>query len=218
MARHRAASSRWSPSPARTPSTALWVPMQDPDLGTRPASSSTSTATFRPIRRHLSKPHYDLAAEFGGYIPGLRTRSSSSAPSILPLIRTFGHREPIFLIPAEGSSTARVFTAQTTLSWAGKLTYNPFSKLQVELASFGDPSGHNVAPFTLSTANILPRRAAISGARAIRWGASTTPSRRLGSPMRRTPTIMIISLRVRRKMCTRFRISRRSYCRIPAPR
>lgn len=122
----------------------------------------------------LASPHYDLAAEFGGYVPSFRNKMfffGAFNPSLdqniniaNPNFKVLGNTPPVVTHGPFAYST-------TTLSWAGKLTYSPSDKLQVELASFGDPSRHNVDPSTLSTGNI---RSSLS---SYQWGSRDSLAR-----------------------------------------
>jgi len=107
-------------------------------------------------RATLSSPHYDLAVEFGGYVPRFKDKIfffGAFNPSLDQDIRI---ADPFFANVAGGASIVQhgpYAYSQTTLSWAGKLTYLVNSKLQIELASFGDPSKHNQVPDSLATTN-----------------------------------------------------------------
>ncbi len=100
-----------------------------------------------------STPHYDLAAEFGGYIPHFRDKIfffGAFNPSLDQSIAEANPNYPYAPIIAHGP-----FAYSTTaISWAGKLTFQLSPKFQFEAASFGDPSRHNSVPNTLSTTNI----------------------------------------------------------------
>ena len=100
-----------------------------------------------------SQPHYDLALEFGGYVPHFRDKIfffGAFNPSLDQNINFANPNFPYAPIVQHGP-----FAYSTTaLSWAGKLTFNINSKIQFEMASFGDPSKHNSVPNTLSTTNI----------------------------------------------------------------
>ena len=119
----------------------------------------------------LASPHYDLAAEFGGYIPHFKDKVFFFGAFNPSLDQGVNFANPFFAYSGEPSSGPAVFThgawpySITTMSWAGKLTFNPTSKLQLEMASFGDPARHNVVPNTLSTANIL------SSESSYQWGS-----------------------------------------------
>jgi hypothetical protein len=100
-----------------------------------------------------STPHYDLAAEFGGYIPHFRDKIfffGAFNPSLDQAINLADPNVANQALVAHGP-----FSYSTTaLSWAGKLTFQLSPKFQFEAASFGDPSRHNSVPNTLSTANL----------------------------------------------------------------
>jgi hypothetical protein len=96
----------------------------------------------------LSNPQYDVSAELGGYIPGLRDK-----------LFFFGAFDPsltqtIFLANPKSTVTYAhgIYPYDTTtLSWSGKLTYKMGPSTTIEASSFGDPSKHNATPLTLST-------------------------------------------------------------------
>jgi hypothetical protein len=103
--------------------------------------------------QQLSNPQYDVSAELGGYIPGMKDK-----------LFFFGAIDPGFRqnINEANNVTAPTLDATTiahgpyaysitTFSWAGKLTYKLGNSTTVEASSFGDPSRHNDAPVTLAT-------------------------------------------------------------------
>jgi hypothetical protein len=87
---------------------------------------------------HYGDPSYDASGELGGYIPGFKNK-----------MFFFGAFDP--------AASQQVFAAQPgqplagkkyteTLnerSWAGKISYQPLEKTQVEVSAFGDPSFSN---------------------------------------------------------------------------
>ena len=101
----------------------------------------------------LSSPHYDLAAEFGGYVPHFRDKIfffGAFNPSLDQDIRKVNPNFTNAALIAHGP-----FAYSTTaMSWAGKLNFQLSPKFQFEAASFGDPSRHNQIPNTLSTGNL----------------------------------------------------------------
>jgi hypothetical protein len=108
----------------------------------------------------LSQPHYDVAVEFGGYVPGFKDKIFFFGAFDPSLDQTINIANPSFTYPGAPAAGAAVVThgpyaySTTTIGWAGKLTYNLGSKVQIEAASFGDPSRHNSIPNTLSTSNV----------------------------------------------------------------
>lgn len=114
---------------------------------------TTPTAT-------LSTPHYDLALEFGGYIPRFKDKIFFFGAFNPSLDQTIAKANPYFTYVGAPAAGPEVVThgpyaySTTAMSWAGKLTFQLIPKLQFEAASFGDPSRHNSVPNTLSTANI----------------------------------------------------------------
>jgi len=113
---------------------------------------------------NLSRPHYDLAIEFGGYVPGFRDKFfffGAFNPALDQNINIANPNFPYAPIVSHGPFAY----STTTVSWAGKLTYNISPKIQFEAASFGDPSRHNSTPITLSTTNIQ------SSLSSYQWGS-----------------------------------------------
>jgi len=117
-----------------------------------------------------SSPHYDLALEFGGYVPGFRDKIfffGAFNPALDQNINAANPNFPYAPIVSHGPFAY----STTTVSWAGKVTYNLSPKIQFEAASFGDPSRHNQIPNTLSTTNIL------SSTSGYQWGSRDTLGR-----------------------------------------
>jgi hypothetical protein len=96
----------------------------------------------------LSTPHYDLAAEIGGHVPGLKNKIFFFGAFNPSLDQDIKIASPFFPNPVLQQHGPYAYS-QTTLSWAGKLTFQPTSKLQFEAAAFGDPSKHNIVPNSL---------------------------------------------------------------------
>ena len=118
----------------------------------------------------LSNPHYDLAAEFGGYVPHFRDKIfffGAFNPSIDQNVNIANPNFPYAPIVQHGPFDY----SSTTLSWAGKLTYIISPKLQLEAEAFGDPSKHNAVPVTLATTNIP------SSLSSYKWGSRDTIGR-----------------------------------------
>ena len=107
-----------------------------------------------------SSPHYDLAAEFGGYVPHFRDKIFFFGAFNPAVDQNINEANPNFHFTGQPSGGAPVVThgafaySTTAMSWAGKLTMQLSPKFQFEAASFGDPSRHNQVPNTLSTANL----------------------------------------------------------------
>ena len=100
-----------------------------------------------------STPHYDLAAEFGGYVPHFRDKMFFFGAFNPSLDQTVAVANPNIANQAVINHGAFGYST-TAMSWAGKLSFQLSPKFQFEAASFGDPSRHNSAPNTLSTANL----------------------------------------------------------------
>ena len=108
----------------------------------------------------LSSPHYDLALEFGGYVPHFRDKIFFFGAFNPSLDQNINKADPNFTFAGAPAAGAPVVThgpfaySTTAMSWAGKLTFQLSPKFQFEAAAFGDPSRHNQIPNTLSTANL----------------------------------------------------------------
>ena len=122
----------------------------------------------------LSSPHYDLAAEFGGYIPKFRDKIFFFGAFDPALDQNINIANPYFTYqgaPAAGPPVVTHgpwFYSTTGMSWAGKLSFQLFPKLTFDAAAFGDPSRHNSSPITLSTANVP------SSLSSYNWGSRDT--------------------------------------------
>jgi Carboxypeptidase regulatory-like domain len=101
----------------------------------------------------LSSPHYDLAAEFGGYIPHFRDKIFFFGAFNPSLDQSINVSSPYVTNP-ELLTHGPFAYSTTATSWAGKLTFQLSPRIQFEAAAFGDPSRHNTVPNTLSTANL----------------------------------------------------------------
>jgi hypothetical protein len=118
----------------------------------------------------FSSPHYDLAVEFGGYIPHFRDKIFFFGAFNPALDQNVNAANPNFpYAPIINHGTFDYST--TTTSWAGKLTFNLSPRIQFEAASFGDPARHNSIPNTLSTTNIP------SSLSSYQWGSRDTLGR-----------------------------------------
>jgi len=108
----------------------------------------------------LSSPHYDLAAEIGGYIPHFRDKIFFFGAFNPSLDQNINKANPNFHYSGQPAAGAPVVThgpfaySTTAMSWAGKLTFQLSPKVQFEVAAFGDPSRHNTVPNTLSTKDL----------------------------------------------------------------
>jgi len=87
----------------------------------------------------FSSPQYDIAGEFGGYIPGMRNKMfffGAFDPAVSQDIRQAQPGQPL---ASKGSFTESL----NERSWAGKISWQPWEKTQIEASSFGDPSFSN---------------------------------------------------------------------------
>ena len=100
----------------------------------------------------LANPQYDISAEFGGYVPGLKDKLFFFGAFDPALTQNIILANPANAVTfAHGAYTSSV----TALSWSGKLTYKLGAVTTIEASSFGDPSKHNTIPGTLATNNPL---------------------------------------------------------------
>ncbi len=97
----------------------------------------------------LSRPQYDLALEFGGYVPGLKDKLFFFGAFDPTLTQTVVLANPS--APTASVALGALDYNTTSLNWAGKLTYKIRSATTFEVSSFGDPSKHNTQPNSLSS-------------------------------------------------------------------
>jgi hypothetical protein len=96
--------------------------------------------------RVFSMPHYDGAAEIGGYIPGAYLHDKLFFYGAYnPALNQYNWISPT---APEGSaptfSTNGPYTNNTTVnSWAAKLSFRPTDNLTIDASAFGDPSRTN---------------------------------------------------------------------------
>lgn len=86
-----------------------------------------------------SSPQYDISGELGGYIPGFRNKMfffGAFDPAVSQDIRQAQPGQPL---ASKGSFTESL----NERSWAGKISWQPWEKTQIEASSFGDPSFSN---------------------------------------------------------------------------
>jgi hypothetical protein len=100
-----------------------------------------------------SSPHYDLAAEIGGYVPHFRDKIFFFGAFNPSLDQNINFANPNFFYAPVVDHGPFAYST-TAMSWAGKLTFQLHPRFQFEAAAFGDPSRHNQIPNTLSTTNI----------------------------------------------------------------
>lgn len=105
----------------------------------------------------LSSPQYDVAAEFGGYIPHFKDKLFFFGAFDPTLNQTIYKAAPGSALYAHGP----IAYSTTTLSWAAKLSYLISANTQLEASTFGDPTHHNQVPYSglaypnnLSTSNV----------------------------------------------------------------
>ena len=84
---------------------------------------------------HYADPQYDASGELGGYIPGFKNKMfffGAFDPAV---------SEQIFAAqPGEPLAGTNYTQSLNERSWAGKITFLPFEKTQIEASAFGDPS------------------------------------------------------------------------------
>jgi outer membrane receptor for ferrienterochelin and colicin len=97
---------------------------------------------------HYADPQYDISGELGGYVPGLKDK-----------LFFFGAFDPTVSEEQHAAQPGQPIAGKTYTeslnerSWAGKLSYEPFAKTQIEASSFGDPSFTNSIQATYNSAN-----------------------------------------------------------------
>jgi len=94
-------------------------------------------------------PNFDASAEFGGYIPGFKNKVFFFGAFDPTVGRQEEQAQPGLPLASNGTYTFSL----NERSWAGKLTYQPFTNTQIEASSFGDPSFHNSYPTSLAAAS-----------------------------------------------------------------
>jgi hypothetical protein len=87
---------------------------------------------------HYGAPQYDLSGEFGGYVPGLKNKMfffGAFDPAVSQDQYNAGPGQPL---------SKEVYTESLNeRSWAGKISWQPWEKTQIEASAFGDPSFSN---------------------------------------------------------------------------
>jgi Carboxypeptidase regulatory-like domain/TonB-dependent Receptor Plug Domain len=91
---------------------------------------------------YLSNPQYDVAAEMGGPVPGFKNKMFFFGAFDPTLVQDIAEAP----VGAPLHSHGPYAYSATTLSWAAKLTYQPFNNTQLEMSTFGDPAHHNQIP------------------------------------------------------------------------
>jgi len=91
---------------------------------------------------YLSNPQYDLAAEIGGPVPGMKGKMFFFGAFDPTLVQDIARAPDGAPLAPHGPYAY----SATTLSWAAKLTWQPFSMAQLEMSTFGDPTHHNEIP------------------------------------------------------------------------
>ena len=92
----------------------------------------------------LSNPQLEAAAEFGGYIPGMKDKLFFFGAFDPSLSSTFVAANPN--APAASTALGVLHSNATTVSYAGKLTWEITDRINLEATAFGDPSRHNAVP------------------------------------------------------------------------
>lgn len=110
---------------------------------------------------YLSNPQYDVAAEFGGPVPGLKGKMFFFGAFDPTLTQDIAEAPLGTPLAAHGPYAY----SATTLSWAAKLTWQPWSAVQLEASTFGDPAHHNEIPGPTWTAGLAAANAESVGAR-----------------------------------------------------
>jgi hypothetical protein len=100
---------------------------------------------------HYADPQYDASGEVGGYIPGFKNKMfffGAFDPAV---------SEQIFAAqPGQPLAGTNYMQSLNERSWAGKISYQPLEKTQIELSAFGDPSFSNTILSTLNAVTAGP--------------------------------------------------------------
>jgi outer membrane receptor for ferrienterochelin and colicin len=87
---------------------------------------------------HYASPQYDISGEVGGYVPGFKNKMfffGAFDPAVSQDQYNAGPGQPL---------SKKIFTESLNeRSWAGKISWQPWEKTQIEASSFGDPSFSN---------------------------------------------------------------------------
>ncbi len=97
----------------------------------------------------LSNPQYDVAGEFGGYVPHFKDKLFFFGAFDPSLTQTISLAAPSVALYSHGPYAY----STTSLNWAAKLTYQFLPNMQLEASTFGDPSKHNEVPNSLAAVN-----------------------------------------------------------------
>lgn len=92
----------------------------------------------------LSNPALEAAAEFGGYVPGMKDKLfffGAFDPSLNSAFVTANPKSP-----AASIALGTIHSNTTTVSYAGKLAWKITDRANLELTAFGDPARHNSVP------------------------------------------------------------------------
>jgi hypothetical protein len=95
----------------------------------------------------LTQPQYEGAATIGGYVIKDKLFFFGAFDPTLNQITLLA--DPLAPIYSQGPRTL----STTSLNWAGKITYQPFTNTVIEASSYGDPSRRNVGPESFSSSN-----------------------------------------------------------------
>lgn len=92
----------------------------------------------------LSQPALEAAAEFGGYVPGMKDKLfffGAFDPSLNSAFVTANPNSP-----SQSLALGTLHSNTTTVSYAGKLAWKVTDRTNLELTAFGDPARHNAVP------------------------------------------------------------------------
>ena len=92
----------------------------------------------------LANPALEAAAEFGGYVPGLKDKMFFFGAFDPSLNSAFVIANPNS--PAASVALGELHSNTTTVSYAGKLAWRITDRGNLELTAFGDPARHNAVP------------------------------------------------------------------------
>ena len=144
-------------------------------------ASRTQLYTFNYVNfiepEYLSNPQYDMAAEIGGPVPGMKGKMFFFGAFDPSLSQDIAEAPPGTPLNAHGPYAY----SATTLSWAAKLTWQPKDSFQIEASSFGDPAHHNEVPGPTWQAGLTAGNASSVGT-AYNYGSRDSVARISATP------------------------------------
>jgi hypothetical protein len=98
---------------------------------------------------HYAAPQYDISGEIGGYVPRFKDKMFFFGAFDPAASQDRYEAQPGQ--PLHGHEFTETLNER---SWAGKISYQPFAKTQLEASSFGDPSFSNSLMYTYNAPTV----------------------------------------------------------------